>query len=159
MPPKLRNLPLYCTCYGLAFPTTCVGAAQGCSVVPFRLSSTFMRVCVFEREITPDNKNCCNKTLCKINPNYDTMLIYIPVYLAPVTHCWKKRHNAAPFVCLRPVPRTLPPKMRTIQLHHFLLTSGCYLQGIVLFMGNKGAAKDGLSYLHPWVTSDWVEHV
>lgn len=86
MPPILWNLPLYCTYYGLAFPTTCVSAAQGCSVVPFRLISTFLKECVhvFEREITPDNKNCCNKTsLCKINPNYDTMLIYIPVYLAP----------------------------------------------------------------------------
>lgn len=57
---------------------TCVSAAQGCSVVPFRLISTFLKesvcVCVFEREKTPDNKNCCSKTsLCKINPNYDTM--------------------------------------------------------------------------------------
>lgn len=65
---------------------TRVSAVCGCLVVPFRLSSTFLKkekVCVYVK--TPDIKNRCSKTsLRKINQKDMTMSIYIPVYLAPL---------------------------------------------------------------------------
>lgn len=53
----------------------------------------------------------------------------------------QERHKAAPFVRLRPPPSQ---KMRTMQLHHFPLTSRYYSEGILLCWGYKeGAGEDG----------------
>lgn len=48
------------------------------------------------------------------------MEMYIPVYLAPRSHC-KERHNVAPFVCSVNLS-----KMKNMQLHPFPVTLGYY---------------------------------